>query len=113
MAPPYRPKTIVGSPNSPSVYSEKTVSHGGSDQQNNPVTVLRCSDSNSTMNAFWRGIIFCIIIFTSCMIICAIKQGVVFSLYLAIAAILAALGLLVIFVMVSLYRSKHLMPTEI
>lgn len=112
MAPPYRPKTIVGSPNPPSGQTEKAVSHGDSDQQDDTDTVIRCSDSNPITIALGLGILFCLIIFATCIIVCAIKHGVVFALYLAIAAILATLGLLSLFVMVSSHIAKHLISTD-
>lgn len=92
MAPPRQLKTTAEPP-----AIQEDGFRGNSTQKGDPKT------SASTTYTILRSILICFAGFTIYMGMCVINYGVVFTVYLAVAAFLAALGSFSLFVMVSLY----------
>lgn len=92
MAPPRQLKTTAEPP-----AIQQDGSRGNSTQKGDPKT------STAITATILLSILICFAGFTICMGMCVINYGVVFTVYLAVVAFLAVLGLFSLFVLVSLY----------
>lgn len=82
----------------------KTKRMGKSNPGEDPGTVLHLSSSSPKITIVILRIVFCFMLFALCAGICAMKFGVLCALYFMIAAVIAVLGLLGLFIIVSVYR---------